>query len=212
MLLLHLVFVCVVWLHMKKLCSKKKKKDLIPRILTIPTKSPSLNYHRGEMTWVGADLGRWRAAASSSSSPPLMHGSPAQPWVLTGRDGTPPSPGAAAPVPPVTTCRTKTLSLHRQSLSRTRRPPTPGSNETAGEIRRTQGMDNHWDKLFNVNFKGHTRDVRWKGNISSYQLFWHRVSVQDQWVGWRRRRDLGYRGTTLLQTLCITCRDGVDWR
>lgn len=53
-------------------------------------------------------------------------------------------------------------------------------------------------------------DVRWQVNITSYQLFWHRVPVQDQRVGRRRSRNVGLRRTTLPQTPGVTCRDGED--
>lgn len=147
------------------------------------------------MTSVGADLGRWRAAASSSSSPPLTHESPAQLWARTGRDGTPPSPAAAAPVPPVTICRTKTLGLRRPSPSRTRRPPTPDPNKNGETNQDTK--DGEW---LEINCLILVLD------ILSHQLFWYRVSVQDQRVGGRSSGNLLHRGATMLQTLSVTCR------
>lgn len=57
----------------------------------------------------------------------------------------------------------------------------------------------------------HTRwNIKRKVDTWSYQLFWYRVSVQDQGVRRRRIRNLGHRSTTLLHTLSITCSDGVN--
>lgn len=101
-----------------------------------------------------ADLGRWTASASSSSSPRRTRGSPEQLSAQTGRDETPPSPSAVVPAPLGTASRTTTLFPPRQSPSRRRRPPAPG-----GTKQRDRGWDlteeknktkkthfNHWFK------------------------------------------------------------------